>query len=66
MEADEGMEKLNCTLKVCFLYRDTFFTKKEGLAAYFKDKPVVAWNFAPSLIFSRVDRFISQLQMIIV
>jgi len=66
MEPDEGLEKVNISLKVCSLYRDTFFVKKKDLAVYFKEKPVVPWNFAPSLIFSRLDRFIKQLQMIVV
>ena len=66
MEPDEGLEKVNMTLKICSLYRDTFFIKKKELVVYFKEKPVVPWNFAPSLIFSRLDRFISQLRMIVV
>lgn len=64
MEPDEGLEKLADALKVCCLYRDIFFTKKAGLQAYFKDRPVVEWDFKPSLIFSRIDRFIDQLKMI--
>ncbi len=66
MEPDEGLEKVNITLKVCSLYRDLFFIKKKELTVYFKEKPVVQWDFAPSLIFSRLDRFISQLRMIVV
>lgn len=64
MEPDEGLEKLEDALKVCCLYRDTFFAKKHSLNPYFKEKPVVEWDFKPSLIFSRVDRFIDQLKMI--
>ena len=64
MEADEGLEKLADTLKICSLYRDTYFVKKAGLATYFKEKPVIEWDFQPRLIFSRLDSFISQLKMI--
>ena len=66
MDPEEGIDMINCALKICRLYRDNFFTKKAGLAAYFRDKPVVPWDFKSSLVFSRVDRFISQLQMIAV
>ena len=64
MEPDEGLEKVADALKICCLYRDTFFVKKSGLQPYFKDKPVVEWNFQASLIFSRLDRFIDQLKLI--
>lgn len=64
MEPDEGLEKVADTLKICCLYRETFFAKKTGLQPYFKDKPVVEWNFQDSLIFSRIDRFIHQLNII--
>lgn len=64
MEPDEGLEKLADALKVCYLYRDTFFAKKVVLQPYFKEKSVVEWDFDPNLIFSRFNRFIDQLKMI--
>lgn len=64
MEPDEGLEKLANALKICCLYRDTFLAKKAGLQPYFKDRQVVEWNFQPSLIFSRIDRFIDQMKLI--
>lgn len=64
MEPDEGLEKLANCIKICSLYRDMYFKKRAELQKYFKDKPVVEWQFQPSLIFSRVDRFIEQLKMI--
>ena len=64
MEPDEGLEKIADGLKICCLYRDTYFTKKNGLQPYFKDKSVVEWNFQPNLIFSRIDRFIDQMKLI--
>ena len=63
MEPDEGLEKLADALKICHLYRDMYFTKRSGLQPYFKEKAVIEWDFQPSLIFSRLDRFISQLNM---
>lgn len=64
MEPDEGLEKVADALKICCLYRDTFFVKKSSLQPYFKDKQVVEWNFQASLIFTRLDRFIDQLKLI--
>ena len=64
MEPDEGLEKVADALKICCVYRDTYFTKRSDLQPYFKDKPVVEWDFQASLIFSRIDRFIEQLKLI--
>lgn len=64
MEPDEGLEKLAGAIKVCCLYRDTYFTKKSALRPYFKDKPVVEWEFQSNLVFSRIDRLIDQLKLI--
>ena len=64
MEPDEGLEKLEDALKVCHLYRNLYFDKKVELAKYFKEKRVIEWDFDSKLIFSRLDRFISQLKMI--
>jgi dynein heavy chain len=64
MEPDEGLEKVADALKICCLFRDTFFVKKAGLQPYFKDKPIVEWEFQSSLIFSRMDRFVDQLRLI--
>ena len=63
MEPDDGLEKLADALKICQLYRDMYFTKRSGLQAYFKELAVVEWDFQPSLIFTRLDRFIEQLKM---
>ena len=64
MEPEEGIEKLQEALKVCKSYRNTYFDRRANLAQYFKEKPVVEWNFEPSLVFARLDRFTNQLEVI--
>ena len=64
MEPDEGLEKLADALKICGLFKSLYFEKKAQLSKYFKERPVVEWNFKPSLIFARMDVFINQIKLI--
>ena len=64
MEPEEGIEKIQEGLRICKCYRDTYMDRHGNLAQYFKERPVVEWNFQPSLVFARLDRFTSQLQVI--
>lgn len=64
MDPDEGLEKIGDALKLMDLYRKTFNEKKNGLITYFKDSPVVEWDFPPEFVFSRIDNLISRLRMI--
>ena len=63
MEPDEGLEKLQLAFHVCSKYRENFEDRRSHLAEYFKDEPVVEWDFESSLVFTRVDRLISQLRL---
>lgn len=63
-EPDEGLEKIADAIKIMDLYRKTFNEKKNGLARYFKDAPVVEWDFPPEFVFSRIDNVVSRLKMI--
>ncbi len=65
-EPDEGLEKIANALKIMNLYRKTFNEKKNGLASYFKDSPVVEWDFPPEFVFSRIDSLVARLKMIMV
>ncbi len=64
MEPDEGLEKIADALKIVDLYRKIFYEKKNGLASYFKDSPVVEWDFPPEFVFSRIDNLVARLKMI--
>ena len=64
MEPDEGLEKLSDALKICAHFKDLYFEKKSQLSVYFKENPVVEWNFKSSLIFTRMDMFINQMRLI--
>ena len=63
MEPDEALERLADALTICKLYKHTYFDKKSQLSQYFKETPVVEWDFKPSLVFTRLDRLVSQLQL---
>ncbi len=63
-DPDEGLDKIAVALSVLDLYRKTFNEKKNGLATYFKDSPVVEWDFPPEFVFSRIDNLVSRLKMI--
>lgn len=64
MEPDEGLEKLQTAFHICAKYRENYEDRKAHLAEYFKDKPVVEWDFESSLVFARVDRLTGQLKLI--
>ena len=64
MEPDEGLEKLGDALKICAHFKKLYFEKKSQLSVYFKEQPVVEWNFKSSLIFTRMDMFINQMRLI--
>ena len=64
MEPDEGLEKLQLAFRVCGKYRENYEDRRAHLADYFKEEPVVEWDFEPSLVFARVDRFTHQLKLI--
>lgn len=63
-DPDEGLDKIAVALSVLDLYRKTFNEKKNGLVTYFKDSPVVEWDFPPEFVFSRIDNLVSRLKMI--
>ena len=64
MEPDEGLEKLRLAFHICGKYRENYEDRKAHLADYFKDQPVVEWDFESSLVFARVDRLTGQLRLI--
>ena len=66
IEPEEGIEKLQEAIKVCLSYKSSFSERRGMLATYFKDPevPLVEWSFQPSLIFSKLDRFLEQLDVI--
>ena len=64
MEPDEGLERLRDALKICHCYRDTFHDRRTHLSEYFKEGPVVAWDFQPSLVFARMDRLTYQMGLL--
>ncbi len=64
MEPEEGIEKVVEALKTCQLYKDTYESYKANLHTFFKEEPVVEWQFQSSLIFSRVNQLIKRLKIV--
>lgn len=64
MEPDEGLEKVQETLKVCKVFKDTFIEKRRSIASYFKDTPPVEWEFQSSLVFNRFDHFVERVETV--
>ena len=64
MEPDDGLEKMRLALKICAHFKSLYFEKRGQLSSYFKEQPVVEWNFKSSLIFTRMDVFINQMKLI--
>ena len=64
MEPEEGIEKVVEAIKLCKVYKDSYHSHKNNLAKYFKDKEVIEWKFESSLVFTRIDKFVQQLEAI--
>ena len=64
MEPDDGLERLADALKICGWFKHLFFEKRAQLSKYFKEEPIVEWDFKSNLIFARMDVFISQMKLI--
>lgn len=63
-EAEEGLEKIKEALNVCKIYIDTYQSRKINLKNYFKEKPVIEWDFQSSVVFGNFDEFKRRLIMI--
>lgn len=69
MEPDEALEKLADAEKMCKVFVNVYNERRKNLATYFKDGPVVEWDFQSTIVFTRFDKFlekISQLQVRII
>ena len=66
MEAEEALEKLGVAESVCHAYQDTFFEHRRKLPSYTDSNgsPAPEWNFDPLLVFSRLQRFLQQIDTI--
>ena len=64
MEPEEGIEKVTDALKTCKLYQDTYHSHRNKLMTYFKEEPVVEWDFESSLLFTRLNKFTYRLEII--
>lgn len=64
MEAEEGLEKIHDTLKICDLFVTSYFDHKNKMSYYFKEKTVLEWRFEPAMIFCNLNKFVNQLKII--
>lgn len=64
MEPDEALEKLADTEKMCKVFVDVYNDRRKNLATYFKDGPVVEWDFQSSIVFTRFDKFTAKIKQL--
>ena len=63
-EAEEGLEKVQDALNLCNEYQHCYYDRKSHLSHYFKDTPVIEWEFQSSMVFSQLDQFINRLRVV--
>lgn len=64
-EVDESLEKVNTCLKILNAFRSTYEDHKAKIKTYFKeDRQPREWEFAPALVFTRMEKFMERLQTI--
>lgn len=63
-EPEDGLERLQDALRVCRDYQSAYYDRRSNLAQYFKEGPVVEWSFQSSLVFGRLDCFMTRLNTI--
>lgn len=66
MEAEDALEKLRVAESVCRAYQASFFEHRRKLPSYTDSNgsPAPEWNFDPLLVFSRLERFLQQIDTI--
>ena len=65
VEPEEGLEKVEDSIKVCNSFMNSYHVKKKDIRSMFKDgTPVVEWSFNDDLIFSRLKSYITRLSII--
>jgi len=64
MEPDEALEKLTDATKMCKVFVNVFNDSRKNLASYFKEGPVVEWDFQSSIVFTRFEKFMSKLKQL--
>ncbi|KAG7253549.1 hypothetical protein CRUP_011683, partial [Coryphaenoides rupestris] len=64
-EVSESLPKVRAGLEVLRLFRGTYEVCRSDLNRYQRNgRPVNPWDFSPSLVFSRLDRFIDRVKTI--
>jgi len=64
MEPDEALEKLADAEKMCKVFVDVYNDRRKNLSTYFKDGPVVEWDFQSSIVFTRFDKFTTKIKQL--
>ena len=64
-EADDTLPTVRQALKVLHAFRDAYDEHNLKLSSYFpEDKDPMEWNFPPSMIFHRYDKFVDLLETV--
>ena len=63
-EIEEVTKKVSVALKNLLAFKDVYNTYREKLKEYFKDGEPREWEFAPSMVFHRFDKFIERVRLV--
>ncbi len=65
VEPEEGLEKVEDSIKTCQKFMKTYHDKKKDIARLFKEGvPVVEWDFNNQLIFARLNCYLERLTVV--
>jgi hypothetical protein len=63
-EAAEALPRVKKALDVLYALRDAYDEHLVKVPNYFKDRQPLEWNFPPSMIFHRLDKFVKLLETV--
>lgn len=65
MECEESLEKVKGALMVLRGFKNLHSEHRDKLKDYFKDgREPILWEFASSMVFTRMDKFIERLEIL--
>ena len=65
MDPEDSINKINRAVKSLEFYRKSYESHRGSILGYFKNGSVPQdWDFAPQLVFFRMDKFMERLNMI--
>ncbi|XP_049878702.1 dynein beta chain, ciliary [Pectinophora gossypiella] len=63
-DIDEATQRIQMTINILKLFKNTFEYFKENISKYFVDRTVIPWTFHPNVVFERMNKFLDRLDTI--